>query len=132
MAIFLFLISTQVMAQTYVKVSDRAEYEKYIEYCNSWTNVIVTQWCKVPLMKLPDGNYTDSTGFYINDHSRKEHWYSVRVPKYAEPITSWPAYDINLGLDYYLTGRSIPVVVRKRKHSVRDFYQYWMTDSIKH
>ena len=124
------IIILLIVLQSYVKVGDRKEYQKYKDYCNEFVAVDVHQWCKFRLKLLPDSTWIDSTGYYERDSAYKIFWYKPYVPKYADDTTKVVVF--NTEANEHGFGYAWQVRVRRRKHSVRDFYEYWMTDSIKH
>lgn len=114
---------------SYVKVADRPEYNNYLKYCHKFVPLKLLQAGKFRIVKQANGQYTDSIGHYVLKQPADTFWYVLDIPRYKYPpkIVTY-----NYDVDEMFIGLYVTVMVRQRKSSIRDFYQYWMTDSIKH
>lgn len=107
-----------------IKKEDRKEYLEYLDYCNEFVPHKVIQWRKFRVKNI-NGYWIDSTGYYERDSAYKVFYYKMRIPKYEYPIrkeditiVSYEAYEQAEGFVHV-------IYIRRRKHSVRDFYEFW-------
>ena len=115
--LFLLLLPLFIQAQTYVKVADKPEYEKYLKYCNVPTPLKVTQVGVITLLKV-NGQYTDSVGNYIVKIPITIAWFKVgSTSMTVEPYQK-------------LIYNTFFVPVQMRKPSITDFYTNWQTHKI--
>lgn len=121
MKLFLILsfifIAALLQAQTYVKVADKVEYAKYLEYCNTPISRDFRLDLKVSVLKIND-RYHDAKGNWVTSKTPT----ITLVPYGTKTITTSDSQQL------------IPIVVtlpvQRRIPSIADFYKYWKTNFI--
>ena len=108
------LFAFHAYSQTYVKVADKPEYEKYLSYCNTHDYKTFEVLGKVTVLKV-NGYYTDPDGkYYIK-----------------EPLTiTWQkigATSVTVSEFEKLISVKVTLQTRRRTPSIPDFYKEWMT-----
>lgn len=111
LSLFLFTSATP----TRVRVADKAEYTKYLAWCNEVVPQWKTQEGKITLKKV-NGQYTDSLGRYTVNTAVPTYWYKTNPTSIT--LQPWEL----------LVARRIKVVEKRRSPSVRDFYEWWLTN----
>jgi len=109
LAFFLLISATP----TRVRVADRAEYQKYLKWCNEIVPTTAIQDGKLKVM-LVNGQYTDSPGNFKPIEPRTVYWYPIgtkRVICEKNEVLIW---------------RHQTVWKKRRVSSVRDFYEWWL------
>lgn len=109
---FLLLTSS---TPTRVRVADKAEYKRYLEYCEKMIPVRTMQEGKIKV-QLVNGQYTDSVGHFTPVQPIQPYWYPIGAKK------------IVVEKNEVLIYRHLAVWQKQRKSSVRDFYEWWMKD----
>ena len=121
MKLFLILsfifITVQLQAQTSVKVADKVEYAKYLEYCNTPIDRDFKLDLKVSVLKINDV-YQDAKGNWVTSKTPT----ITLVPYGTKSITTTEKQKL------------VPIVVtlpvQRRIPSIADFYKYWKTNFI--
>lgn len=117
--IFILVINfcITVEAQTYVKTADKAEYAKYVTWCNTPVPQQIEQFGKYTVLKV-NGQYADSTGIYYAKQPVTVAWFKPGI----NPITIEP--------DERLVIMQMTVTIRRRTPTIADFYANWKTHKI--
>lgn len=113
----ILLIGSIAYSQTYVKVADKPEYEKYLAYCNTPISRPVTLTGRLTVLQV-NGLYADAIGNYVAKLPITITWSAIgSIP---------PPCEVN---QRYVTLR-FEVLVKRRAPSIPDFYRYWKTNFI--
>lgn len=110
--LFILLLSFSATAQTYVRVADKIEYERYKKWCNVRVSQEVEQFAKVTLIKV-NGQYTDSIGGFYTATPTQISWYRVGTSSFMVQENET------------LISIKMKVPVRRRNPSIKDFYLNW-------
>lgn len=113
----LLLFALQVQAQTYVKVADKAEYEKYLTYCNTPISRPFKLYLKVSVLKI-NNLYMDSQGNWVTSKTPT----ITLVPCGSKTVSTTESQKIVF--------ISVDIPVQRRIPSIADFYKYWKTNFI--
>lgn len=111
------MCSCSCSAQTYLKVADKAEYAKYLEYCNTAIDRDFTIIGKVTVLKV-NGQYSDSLG----------NWFVGK-----SPVIVWVKYgtkSISFSEKQHMIAAKVTLKVKRRESSIDDFYKLWQTGFI--
>lgn len=129
----------------YLKVADKPEYQKYLNYCNDSIAVMTVQWGKATvkntntlgldyeMFKATAGNYIGLTNNFQSikvyseefGHLLKDTvWYKPWKPGLKTPSLSFTANQVPLI-------RGVLTKVPRRIASIPDFYANWKTGLIK-
>lgn len=113
----LCFIAATASPQTYLKASDKPEYEKYLKYCNTPVDRPFELNLRVDVRKI-NGLWADSLG----------NWYVSKTPK----VYVFPIAENTLKIAEYqkLLTVKIYLPVRRREPSIADFYKNWKTNLI--
>jgi len=103
---------------TYLKVADKAEYAKYLEYCLTPVERTFYMRGKVSLLKV-NGQYTDSIGTWVAKYPLTIKWYPIFTK-----VTTTEAYQHEIVASFKV------MVPRRYPTSVDDFYKWWKTGFI--
>jgi len=129
-AIFMLIIgaaiSTLAATPTRVRVADKAEYARYIEYCKTPVQDVVTQVGKIKVIKV-GGYYFDREGKSTIKPGADTIWYK------AYPSADSRSIGRKYTFEPYekMVTRKVTFTTERRKSSVRDFYEWWMvTDGL--
>lgn len=115
--ILLVFFTVNLSAQSYVKVADKAEYQKYLAYCNYPISIPVEVTGKLTVL-LVNGLYADSIGNYVAKKPITITW----MPVGTKSITFEPNQrEIVLEFE---------VLVKRRTPSIPDFYKNWKSNFI--
>jgi hypothetical protein len=118
----LFFAVQFASAQSYVKVADKAEYSKYLAYCNTRITKTVYQHGIYKVMKV-NGQYSDSLGNYTAVNPVKIVWTAgTTTPEGRNSIT--------VAENERCVSISIKIVTIQRPPSIPDFYANWITHKI--
>ena len=117
--LFILIISicATAEAQTYLKTADKAEYAKYVTWCNTLVPQQIEQFGKYTVLKV-NGQYADSTGAYYAKQPVVVTWFKPGT----NPITIEP--------DERMVIMRMTVTVRRRTPTIADFYANWKTAKI--
>jgi len=108
--VFILLLSA---TPTRVRVADKPEYQKYLAYCNETIPVRTAQYGKVKIQQV-NNQFTDSLGNYKLTDPPQIYWYALGASKFVcEP-------------NELLIKKQFAVWKKRRKSSVRDFYEWWI------
>ena len=114
---------TTAKAQTYLKAADKAEYAKYLIYCNTRIEKTIYQHGVYKVMAI-NGQYSDALGNYTAVNPIKIVWTAgTTTPEGNNSITTEPnerAVSVQFNV---WTIRRVP--------SISDFYAQWKTGLIK-
>lgn len=117
LSLILLFFALNVRAQTYVKVADKPEYEKYLTYCNTPIGRTFRLDLKVSVLKI-NSQYLDSIGNWVTSKTPT----IFLVPYGTKTITTTESQ------------KQIPIIielpVQRRIPSIADFYKYWKTKFI--
>lgn len=116
-SIILLFFALQVQAQTYVKVADKAEYEKYLAYCNTPIARPFKLDLKVSVLKI-NNLYMDSQG----------NWVTSKTPTIS--LVSYGTKTVSTSESQQLVSIIVELPVQRRIPSIADFYKYWKTNFI--
>lgn len=129
--ILFFLISVfTTEAQTYVKTADKPEYARYIEYCNRFVTTRCVQLGRAYVV-LDSITPIDSLKSFTIDTTKKVVWFTPIIPKYHDNDST------KIVSEYSYQGNQIFLVnswfiwTRQRKHTIADFYSWWMPLKVK-
>jgi len=112
---FLFLLFAAIAhSQTYVKVADKPEYEKYLAYCNEHDCQTFEVLGKVPILKVGTV-YTDAEAKYYIKEPLTITWLKVGTNS------------ITVSESEKLISVKITLLIRRRTPTIPDFYKTWMT-----
>lgn len=109
---------------TSVRKVDQAEYQKYLTFCKTLVPDRVTQVGKIKLVKLPNGYWRDREGNYQIKPGADTTWYKA-YPS-ASPYSKGRNFTFNY--DEKMVTKTVVFTVERRKMSVRDFYEWWLTN----
>lgn len=114
------LVSGLVKSQTitYLKVADKLEYAKYLEYCNTPVPRTFTMPGAVTLLKL-NNNYIQANGDWMAKLPLIIKWYPIGTKS-----TITEAYQREI------TAKIEIMVPRRYPASIDDFYRNWKTNNI--
>jgi len=116
-AFILLFFASHIQAQTYVKVADKPEYEKYLEYCNAPISRPFKLDLKVSVLKI-NNQYLDSIG----------NWVTSKKPTIT--LASYSTKSVSTTESQKLISIIVELPVQRRIPSVTDFYKYWKTNFI--
>jgi len=115
--IILLFFAINTSAQTYLKVADKPEYAKYLEYCNAPISRSFKLLLKVSTIKV-DGLYMDSKG----------NWVTSKTPTIS--LVPYGTKTITTTESQKIVTITVEFPVQRRIPSVADFYKYWKTNFI--
>jgi len=116
-ALILLFFALNIQAQTYVKVADKPEYEKYLTYCNTPISRPFKLDLKVSVLKIND-QYLDSIGNWVTSKTP-----TILLVKYAINTTTTTESQKTVSMN-------VELPVQRRIPSIPDFYKYWKTNFI--
>jgi len=106
-----------VSAQSYIKVSEKAEYKKYLDYCNTPVKRPFSIVAKVSALQV-NGQYTDSVGNWVTSKT---------------PTITWVKYGTQ-SITFEPREQMVVVVVwlpvKRREPSGDDFHKHWLNHEI--
>jgi hypothetical protein len=118
---YLFLIllffALKVQAQSYVKVADKAEYDRYLAYCNTPIGRPFKLDLKVSALKI-NNLYVDS----------KVNWVTSKTPTIS--LVPYGTKTATTTTNQRLVSITIELPVQRRIPSAVDFNKYWLTGFI--
>jgi len=115
--ILIILFSSVLSAQTVVKSSDKVEYAKYLEYCNTPIDRPFDLVLKVSVLKI-NGLYLDATG----------HWVTSKTPTIT--LVAYGTKTITTTESQKQVLIRVMLPVQRRIPSIPDFYKNWKTNFI--
>jgi len=115
--IVLFFASHVQAQTTYLKVADKPEYEKYLEYCNTPISRPFKLDLKVSVLKI-NNLYMDSQG----------NWVTSKTPTIS--LVSYGTKTVSTTESQKLVSIIVELPVQRRVPSIADFYKYWKTNFI--
>jgi len=116
-SIILLFFALNVQAQTYVKVVDKPEYEKYLEYCNTPISRPFKLDLKVSVLKI-NNLYLDAKG----------NWVTSKTPTIS--LVPFGTKTVTTTESQKQISIIIELPVQRRIPSIPDFYKYWKTKFI--
>ena len=118
---YLFLIvlffTLNIQAQTTVKSADKAEYAKYLTYCNTPIDRPFDLVLKVSVLKI-NGQYLDASG----------NWVTSKTPTIT--LVAYGTKSITTTESQKQVSVRVMLPVQRRTPSIPDFYKYWITHFI--
>jgi len=115
--ILIVLISSTIYAQTSVKVADKAEYAKYLTYCNTPIDRPFDLDLKVSVLKI-NGQYADASN----------NWVTSKTPTIT--LVAYGTKSITTTESQQKVSIRVMLPVQRRTPSIPDFYKYWKTNFI--
>jgi hypothetical protein len=116
--ICLFVLNVSGQTITYLKVADKPEYAKYLEYCQTPVPRTISMITMVNLLKVND--------YYVQENSD----WMAKIPL---TIKVYPPGTKSMTIEPYqkeVTARIDIMVPRRYPTSVDDFYRNWKTGNI--
>lgn len=117
LVILLFFVLKSQAQTTYLKVADKPEYAKYLEYCLTPIDRDFIVEGKVTVLSV-NGLYVDGSGNYYVSKTPTITWFKIGAVKTpCEP-------------NQMFISTKITLKVKRREPSIPDFYKYWKTNFI--